>query len=545
MFDLLIRNAEVIDGTGAAAFRGDVAVRAGRVVAVGEVRGRARETLDAGGRTLAPGFVDPHSHADLILPLGPERQAELLRCKLAQGITTTIVGNCGLGAAPVTDDAEPVLRGVNAWMTPEPAAWPWRSTREYLERLDAGGLALNVAALVPHGPARISSMGLRAGAPTKRELARTRRLVEEGLEAGAVGLSSGLIYPPGMYTPTSELVELARPVARAGGVFTSHVRGSSELLLRSVEELVEIGRASGCAVHHSHSEAVGRRFWPDVERALALEDRARTEGVRLTHDMFPYDAAATMMVAIYPPWSLEGGVDRLLERLGSARERSRIRRDIERVAPSWPPWRENGWPHNLVMAVGWEGIEIGYVEGRANKRFEGLTLAELGDEAGKHPFDAISDLLVEERGRVSMLVWEISGEEQLERIASHPLCAFCTDAEDYGRGRPHPAAYGAFARVLGRFVRGRKLFGLEEAVRRMTSLPADIFKLEGRGRIRPGAFADLVLFDRERVADRATFRSPRREPRGVLGVWVNGRKAFDGERVVTHDAGRVVRRSEG
>lgn len=562
MYDLLIRDAQIIDGSGQPGYRADVAIRGERIAAIGEFKGRAKREILAGGLTLAPGFIDPHSHADLILPLPPKKQTELMRCKLAQGVTTTIIGNCGLGCAPVTSpEAENTLRAINAWMTPERVAWNWRTTGEYLDRIESNGLPLNIASLIPHGPVRISSMGLGKGAPTKRELRKMQALVEQGMKAGALGLSTGLIYPPGMYSDPEELKQLARVVAEFDGIYTSHIRGSSELLLPAVRELLDLGRETGVRIHHSHNEAVGREHWAKIDRVLRLEEEAERDGVRVSFDMFPYTAAATMMLAIYPPWSLEGGVPPLIERLKQPRTRERIRRDIERKTPRWPPWRERGWPHNLVKAAGWEAIQIGYLESDRNKRFENHSLAEIGRMTEKSPFDAISDLMIEESGQISMLIFEISGEgeqrESLAKFARHRLCAFCTDAEDYGRGAPHPAAYGAFPRILSKFIRSKFVLpkfvlpkfvledgdlSLEEAVRKMTSHPARIFGLEDRGLIRPGAFADLILFDPARIEDRADYKRPRREPAGLHNVLLNGSMVFEAGVITAGNRGKVLRK---
>src|SRR5262249_46241628 len=276
-----------------------------------------------------------------------------------------------------------------------------------------------------------------------------------------------------------------------------------------------------------------------------VEEEAGRRGGGVSFDLFPYPAAATMMIAIYPPWALEGGVDMLIERLKDEKTRRRIERDIERKRPSWPPWREHGWPHNLVGATSWDAIFIGYVESRRNKRYEKRSLADLARLTGKRPFDAISDLIVEERGRVSMLIFEISGErdgrELLGKYARHRLSAFCTDAEDYGRGLPHPAAYGAFARILSKYVREDHALTLEEAVRKMTSYPARIFGLKDRGMIRPGAFADLTLFDPNRINDRASFEKPRREATGIKLVIINGHVTFENNQALDNLPGSVIR----
>jgi N-acyl-D-aspartate/D-glutamate deacylase len=262
--------------------------------------------------------------------------------------------------------------------------------------------------------------------------------------------------------------------------------------------------------------------------------------------MFPYPAAATTMLALFPPWSLEGGVTAFLGRLADVDERRRIRAAVEGQSPEWPPWKPGGWPHNLSLAVGWDRIAVGSVGSAERRDVEGLTLVELGRRAGKAPFEALCDLLLGEEGRVSQIVYDVTGdgshERGLETILAHPAGALCTDANDYGRGKPHPAAYGAFPRVLGRYVRERRCLRLEEAVRKMTSCPAALLGLRDRGVVREGACADLVLFDAERVADRATFEEPRRAPEGIDLVLINGQVAAEGGKTTGASAGNVLRR---
>jgi N-acyl-D-amino-acid deacylase len=552
-YDLVIRGARLVDGTGQPAYVADVAIIGHRIAMIGALSAPACEVIDGAGQTLLPGLIDPHSHADLIVPLAPARQAELLRGKLSQGITTLLIGNCGLGCAPLGSergrpaqgDGESLLRSLHGWMTPEKIDWPWRTTGEYLAYLEENGIVVNIGTLVPHGPVRAATMGIAQREPTGRELGAMRRMVEESLAAGALGLSSGLIYPPGLYSRPAELTELARIVARKDGVYTSHIRGSSETLLPAVEELLAVGRASGVRVHHSHSEAVGRDHWSKIERVLQLEERAEAEGVRVSYDMFPYTAAATTMMAIYPPWALEGGFPKLRERLLDPIVRRRMAREVERFRPRWPPWGPRGWPHNLVRATGWDAITIGSVTRPAHRTYVNRTLAELGRLTGKHPFEAISDLVLAEEGQVSMLLCEISGDdaqpEYLQRLATHRLACFCTDAEEMGRGVPHPAAYGALPRILSRFVGPPPLLSFEEAVHRMTLRPARIFGLRDRGVIRPGAFADLVLCQPEELRDRATWRSPRRTASGISLLLINGGVAWRGGEL-TAVRGQVIRR---
>lgn len=544
--DLLVRGGLVVDGTGAPPRRADVAVRGERILFVGEAADRvvAAREFDARGLAVAPGFVDLHSHADLILLAGPDRQQELLRAKTLQGVTTIVVGNCGLGAAPADEGATPVLAGVNGWMTPVGVTLPALSVAGYLDRIERSGVVLNVAALVPHGPVRISAMGLAPGEPSPAQLERMRRLVARSLEEGAFGLSAGLIYPPGMYASTEEFVALAEEVAARDRVFTCHIRGSSETLLEATGELLEIARRSGARVHHSHLEAVGERFWPLAAEVLAREDQARAEGLSVSHDVFPYTRAATMMSAIFPPWALEGGVGRLLDRLRDPAVRQRIRREVETRRPEWPPWKPGGWPHNLVEAVGWDAIYVASVGPSGPGDLAGRSLAEIGAAEGRAPFDAVADLMLSEEGRVGQLVGEISGSERdfdtLHSILRHPAAVVISDAEDYGRGIPHPAHAGAFVRAL-RLARDALGMPLEEIVHRMTGRPASLLRLRDRGVLREGAFADVVVFDPARVTDRATWEDPRRPAEGIVLVAVNGRIVAERGEYRAGAVGRVLR----
>jgi N-acyl-D-amino-acid deacylase len=536
--DTLLRGATVHDGTGGAGRLADIAIDDGKIVALGRLTHVvADRELDLRGRTIVPGFVDIHSHADLILLAGDETRNRLLEARLRQGVTTIVVGNCGLGPAPAGPDAAAILAGVNGWMTPAGVEAGPLTTAAYLDALEARRPPLNVATLVPHGPLRIGAMGLAPGAPDAGRPAAMASVLRESLDAGAYGLSAGLIYPPGMYSGVDELAALAGVVAETDGLVTLHVRGSSETLLPATEELIEIARRSGARTHHSHLEAVGRRFWPRIAEVLAAEDAARGEGLRLSHDVFPYTRAATMMSAIFPPWSLAGGVPALLERLEDPATRERIRADLGGPGIEW---------HNLVGAVGWDGIYVASVGPDGPAAMVGRDLHSIAADAGKDPFDVVVELMLAERGRVGQLVGEISGDgdelDGLLSILAHPAAAVVSDAEDYGRGVPHPAHAGAFARVL-RLNRERRLMDDGELVRRMTGRPAAIVGLEGVGRLAVGEVADLVVLDAETVGDAASWEDPRAFATGIEGVMVGGRWAVR-EGVYRPGAnGRILRRS--
>ncbi len=541
MWDIVIKNVEVCDGTGTDSYIADIAIAGKQIVRIGVVTEEAVRTIDGTGLTATPGLIDPHSHADCLFMLPSERQAELMQGRLFQGVTTTIAGNCGLGIAPCSHTAVESLNAINAWMMPEGVELQASKFESYLNSIEHIRPPLNVGFLIPHGPVRISVMGLESRAPSARELDSMAALVREGLEAGGFGLSSGLIYPPGMYSAPSELEHLARLTARYGRVYTSHIRGSSETLIQALQELIQLGRATGSQIHHSHNEAVGRSYWPLIETTLRLHEEASQEGLQISYDVFPYPMAATMMVAIYPPWALEGGISALLKRLEDPVERALIRADIENTESKWESWEGRGWPHNLVAATGWSSIYIGYV--RRQKQFEGLSLTELSEKVSKDPFNAVSDLMIEEQGAVSMLIYEISGDDECQiyfrKLLEHPLAAVCSDAEDYGRGLPHPAAYGAFARVLSRYTDTKLSF--EQAIHKMTGYTASIFGIKDRGLLRAGMYADIAIFDRSEISDRSTATTPRRLATGLKYLILNGQLTIDEGRYYLQQ-GEVLRR---
>lgn len=546
VYDLVLANGRVVDGTGGPGFEADVAVRDGRIARVGELDGaEAERVIDVGGRVVAPGFIDIHSHADFTLPL-PD-QADYLKYFVAQGITTLVVGNCGYAPAPINPETAPLMQAYTAFIKPRDLDWRWRTFGEYLAYLEEHGVYMNTVALAAHGALRIAVMGFDARAPNDEELCRMTRLLEESMEGGAYGLSCGLIYAPGMFATTDELAALAMVLPAYDGLYTFHVRGSSETLLPAAQEVVEVARAAGVRVQHSHLEAFGKPHWGKVEQTLGLHDRVRSEGVDHGFDVIPYTAANTTFLAVLPPWSLDGGVQKLLERLRDPDTRARIKHDVEQVIPEWPTWRPGGWPHNLVEATGWQNVWIMWVESERNKDCEGKSVARLAEETGKDPFDVAADLILDEEGHVTALYIGVSGdldeEWALRQIIQHPRASIETDAFSLGRGKPHPGLHGSFPRVLGRYVREEKLLTLEDAVRKMTSLSAERFRLEDRGQVREGYWADLTVFDPETVSDNTTYLEPDRPPTGIELVLINGTPIVEDGRIDTDTlAGRVLRR---
>jgi N-acyl-D-amino-acid deacylase len=547
MYDLVVRGGHVVDGTGNPWFRADVGINEGRISRVGNLDGSdAARVIDATGLVVAPGFVDIHSHADFVLPL--PNHMEILAPFMEQGITTLVTGNCGLSTAPLCTANASFIRDYTAFFQADGFCFAWESVAEYLDYLEESGTGFNVVTLTSHGAARIAVMGFAAGQPTPDQMSEMQRLVGKSLEEGAFGLSAGLIYAPGMYASTDELVEITKPLIPCQGVFTCHVRGSSETGILSTEEIIEIARRNGVPVEHSHIEQFGEPYWSQIDTVIERHEAARAEGLDVTFDVIPYTTANTTLTACFPPYAFEGGLERFVERLQDPQERERLRHDVENMTSEWPTWRPGTWPHNLVRATGWKNIILMWAASQANSRYAGKSFAEIAEDRGSTPFDAAADLLVQESGAALALYVGVSGdldnEEGLKKFLAHPHCAINTDAILTGRGIPHQAAYGAFPRVLGRYVREQKLMRLEEAVRKMTSLSCRRFNIQDRGLVKEGFWADLTVFDPDTVSDNTTFLTPAVKPTGIGYVLVNGRVMVDDGRLLKDavPAGHVLRR---
>lgn len=501
----------MIDGTGTAGGRVDLGIRDERIVALGDLsREHAGNTLHASGKTVTPGFIDIHSHSDW--QLWANRRAE---SKIRQGVTTEVVGNCGFSPAPVTPEHVDELRGF-ALHVPKGLDFGWARFGDYLQALDRGGLALNVVHLVGHGALRIAAMGFARRAPSADEMKRMQRLLVDAIEDGAWGLSTGLIYAPGSFATTEELLTLARAAARHRGFYASHIRGEGATVIDAVTEAIHIGREAELPVQISHVKAAGRPNWGKVAQVLGLIDAANDEGLDVMGDAYPYTASSTSLRTLLPDWALEGGLDAMLARLGDAATRARIRRDVLEPAAG----------ESMAVRVGWDNVMISWAPTRRD--VQGKRLSQIAAARGSDPLDAAMDLLVEEQGRASMILFQMD-EADLRRALAHPRIMIGSDGSslapygEMGAGKPHPRNYGTFPRVLREYVREQRVLSLAQAIHKMTALPARRLGLRDRGVIRAGAVADLVVLDPRRVADEATYDDPHRYPAGIDHVLVAGR----------------------
>lgn len=527
-FDLLITGGTVVDGTGQSRVAADVGVRGGRIVAVAPVlEGDAAVNIDAGDRIVAPGFIDAHTHSDFTLLSAPGADS-----KVRQGITTEVVGNCGFSPAPVAPESLDLLKEYVGFLNAD-LPWNWRRLGEYYQRVSDQGCAMNLAPLVGHGAIRIAVMGFADRAPSATELSRMQRLVGEAMDDGAFGLSSGLIYTPGCYGDTAELVALAQVAQRADGVYATHMRGEGGTLEESISEALAIGEQAGIAVQISHLKASGRENWGKMERALHMIEAGRERGVDVTADIYPYIAGSTTMTSLFPAWTLEGGMDRFLVRIADPDTRQRIVDEVQGGGQGWS--RATG-------SLGWDDILVASCQ--REKQFEGCTVAQIADAMGKEPPEAMMDFLLAEQGRVAVVLFMMS-EENVACGIAHPLLMIGSDSLALATGqggKPHPRTYGTFPRVLGKYVRDERLLSLEEGVRKMTSMAAETFGLNDRGVLAEGKAADLTIFDAATVADRATFDEPHQYSAGIDYVIVNGQVVV--EQGVQHPVlpGQVLRK---
>ncbi|MFD4788929.1 amidohydrolase family protein [Streptomyces sp. NPDC058459] len=534
MDELVIRDADVVDGSGAPAYRADVVVDGGRIVslvkeaaAAGCQRPRARRELDAAGLVLSPGFIDMHAHSDLALLRDPDHSA-----KAAQGVTLEVLGQDGLSYAPVDDRTlEEVRRAITGWNGyGDDLDMDWRSVGEYLDRLDRG-IAVNAAYLIPQGTVRALVVGWEDRPATAAELDRMRRLVAEGLEQGAVGLSSGLTYTPGMYANDAELTELCRVVASYGGYYCPHHRSYGAGALEAYAEMVALTREAGCPLHLAHATM---NFGVNEGRApelLALLDAALDAGADLTLDTYPYTPGSTTLAALLPSWASEGGPAEILARLTDPAAAERVRYDLE----------VTGSDGCHGVPAEWETIEISGVTNAALAAYVGRTVKEAAALRGEEPWETVRHLLTEDRLGTTILQ-HVGHEENVRAIMRHRAHTGGSDGILQGT-KPHPRAYGTFPRYLGTYVRELGVLSLEECVARLTSRPAARLRLPDRGLVREGYRADLVLFDPATVAAGSTFAEPRTLPAGIPHVLIDGRFVIEDGRRTDVLAGRSVRRT--
>lgn len=533
--DVVIRGGTLYDGEGGPPVAGDVAILDDRIVAVGDVpRALGATEIDARGHAVAPGFINMMSWSCESLIADERSQSEV-----RQGVTLEVMGE-GMSMGPLTESMKVDLaeRGVLNLLSPNVRyEVEWTTLGEYLRWLEHRGVSPNVASFVGSSTVRAHVVGYDDRPATADELERMCELVRHAMREGAVGLSSALIYPPATYSSTDELVALAAAAAEHDGLYASHVRSEAETLLPAIDELLDIAARAQIRAEIYHLKACGRRNWHKIGEAIAMVEAARRRGLQISADMYPYDFCGTGLDACIPPWAHDGGFDALLRRLREESTRERIREEMQAPSETWENMYADTGPERILLS--------GFREPRL-QQLSGSSLAAVAAERGTPPEDALMDLIVEDESHVFTMYFSMS-EENVRRQLTVPWVSVCSGAESQApegaflETNPHPRAYGAFARVLGRYVRDERIVPLEEAIRRMTSLPATNLRLEGRGRLRPRHHADVVVFDPDEIRDHATPEQPHRYATGMRHVLVNGIQVLaDGEHTGA-TPGRFVR----
>lgn len=518
-YDVLIRNGTVYDGTGEQPVQADIAIDNDRIVAVKHLpSARGKIQIEAQGQSIAPGFINMLSWSTESLIEDGHSQSEI-----RQGVTLQVMGE-GWSMGPLNKKMKEEMIEQQIDIKYDIS---WTSLREYLDYLVQRGVSTNIASFVGATTVRIHTLGYENRDPTPRELAQMQSLVRTAMEEGALGVASALIYAPGFYAKTSELIELCKAAAPYGGMYISHLRSEGDTFLEAIDEFIQIAREAKIPVEIYHLKAAGKANWDKLDYAIEKIERARTDGIRITADMYVYTAGATGLDAVMPPWVQEGGFKEWKARLQDPSIREQVRREMRKPSSDW---------ENLLLAVeSPDKILLGYFKSEKLKSLEGMTLAEVAKMRGSSIEDTAMDLVIEDDSRVGAAYFLMS-EENITRQIQLPWVSFGSDAASqkpagvFSKSNPHPRSYGNFSRLLGRYVREKKLISLQEAIRRLTSFPADNLGLKNRGRITPGYYADVVVFDPSKIIDHATYEQPHQYSTGISHVLVNGVSVLmDGE----------------
>ena len=543
MFDIKIVNGIIVDGTGKHRFKADLAINGDKIAAIGDLsKEDAKKVIDAAGKMVAPGFIDFHTHSDYTI-LFDQRSAN----RIYAGVTMNVIGNCGIGLAPIRDERKQdlisylqtrIVGTINA-----PLFLDWNTEAEYFQYIEKNPPAVNVAAYLAQGPIRIDEMGFKRGLATEEELEHMKAKVAQSMEEGAIGLSSGLVYMPGAYTQKEEMAELCKAMAPYGGYYCTHMRDEGDDELEAMDEAIYIAKNGGVPLHISHLKIMGyKNFGVMLPKVWAKIKEAQADGLEVTYDTYPYAAGMTGLSAFMPPWIFEGGVSNLVERLKVKENRDKATHDIQNGI--------KGWQSFYLMSGNWDGVQIASVFTEENKDLEGTTISEAAKKRGyDDPFEFVYDFLIQENAKIQVVPFMMN-QDEVDEIICDPMTFIGSDSCDFANdgilnfGKPHPRAYGTTGIMFRYYVREKGMLTYEQAVQKMTSMPAKRLGFgDERGTLKEGYYADVVIFDPETISDKATYSDPKQYTVGVDTVIVNGQVALEnGKQNEDVHAGRVLRR---
>jgi N-acyl-D-amino-acid deacylase len=537
--DLLIKNGLIFDGTGAEPFRADLGIAGERIATISPISEKnlnPDRIINLDGLSVAPGFIDVHAHSEFALLADSRAEG-----KISQGITTEINGNCGLSASPLLGEAlirrEDDLKDIDIQER-------WMNFQEYFDLLNRRKPALNCASLVGHGNLRASIMGYDDREPTEHEMNHMKSLLDKALKEGALGLSSGLIYPPGIYSNTEELIELCRVLRKSRhpqnaltkkyGIFTSHMRSEGNRLIESIEEIIQIGKDADIPVHISHIKTSGKDNWHKIHEAISVIEDAQNAGIHVTCDRYPYTAASTDLDTILPSWVYAGGSEEVVSKLRDAKVSQKIKKEIFSRHPD---------------SEYWENIRIATVVSPENQWMVGKSIAEIACAQRSESLDVAIKILIEEKMRVTA-IFSFMSEDNLRKFLSLPYVVIGTDSTARSsdgptfQGKPHPRGFGSFPRFLGKYVRDESLMSMSAAIRKITMVPSKIFHISQRGILKEGAYADIVIFDADTIIDRATYEEPFNKSKGIHFVIVNGKIVYQDGSLTNERPGKILQHGE-
>lgn len=528
MIDIVIKNGKIVDGCGNHWYKADIGITGEKITKIGNINENEGITLiDASDLVITPGFIDMHSHADFSL-----LKLNKAECMVRQGITTAVVGNCGFSLGPIHPDKQSELEDmINGFNYKDKIKVTWSTFKEYLDIVEAKNTAVNIVPLVGFTSVRLSVLGFENKTPTVNEIKIMQDYVKEAMESGAFGFSTGLIYAPQMYAKTDEIIELAKVSGKYNGMYFSHIRNESDKQIEAINEFLQITKESGCRGQLSHHKIGGEKNWGmSVETLRMLED-ANRQGFQIRWDQYPYIRGANLLSDSLPGWVREGGKASMIEKLKDPQLKKKISEEMK---------NSDGLGRDL-----WDKIFISSVSNPKWKEFEGLSILDIAKRKNLSEFDTFIFIILENDGNVGKIL-EYGSEKDLERILRHPMTMIGTDGlvAKFGDGKPHPRLYGTFPKVLGKYGRDRKLFFFEEAIRKMTSCPAQTLGILDRGSIRVGNFADIVILNQDIIIDKATYMNPHQYPEGIEFVIVNGTIVVNKNKHTDALPGKVIRRDE-
>lgn len=524
MYNILVKNGTIVDGKNSVPYKADIAINGDQIVQIGKISAKAKRTIDADGKIVSPGFIDIHCHSDAIV-FYPTKNPK----RLQQGFTTEVIGNCGISAAPVNPEYLDLLkRYCNPYYSNVPLPYDWKTYEEYLNSIEKYQPMLNTAALVGHGALRVAIAGFDNRKLTDKELEDMKSLLENCLKVGAYGMSTGLIYPPGIFADEREILELAKVVKNYNGMYATHMRSESEGVVTSVEETIHIAELTGVNTEISHHKAAGIKNHGKVNETLHMIEEANIKGLKVNCDVYPYDAASTQLSAILPPWSMAGGVNELLKRLSSPEDRAKIIADIKDENPSY---------ESFYQLSGWDKILINEC---TVPEYVGKTVEQIAEENQADPFEMALDIIKNSENNVMMIVFFMS-EEDVARVIYSPYSMICTDGFP-SLGTYHPRYTSAFVRTLEKYVKQEHLLSLSQAIYKMTGMPANKLGIADRGVLCEGNKADIVIIDLPRLHDNSDYRHHDVLADGIDYVIINGKIAVDNGEFNNISVGKVLRK---